>query len=113
MAEQVKSEVPAPNSASSSSNKIERNPSKPRGSGSPFKCIGLGLVQQIKSEKDEELTQRIVELEGLAASRQKEVAFNGELLRINATSSPKYTRTLSFINVPHSKYLTFCPDIHA
>lgn len=87
MAEQVKSEVPAPSSTSSSSSKIERNPSKPRGSGSPFKCIGLGLVQQIKSEKDEELTQKIAELEALAASRQKEVAFNIELLNINANLS--------------------------
>ncbi|KAG6408884.1 hypothetical protein SASPL_131910 [Salvia splendens] len=72
MVEQVKSEVPAP-SSSSSSNKMEKIPSKPRGSGSPFKCIGLGLVQQIKSEKDEEGRQRIEELEGLAASRQKEI----------------------------------------
>ena len=76
MVEQVKSEVPA-SSSSSSSNKMEKIPSKPRGSGSPFKCIGLGLVQQIKSEKDEEGRQRIEELEGLAASRQKEVAFPG------------------------------------
>ncbi|XP_051135829.1 kinesin-like protein KIN-12D isoform X2 [Andrographis paniculata] len=75
MLEQVKYEAPA---ATSSSNKLERNGSnsKPRGSGSPFKCIGLGLAQQIKSEKDEELTagrQRIEELEVLACSRQKEI----------------------------------------
>ncbi|KAI3446035.1 hypothetical protein Pfo_002700 [Paulownia fortunei] len=76
MVEQVKSEVPATHSTNSSSNKLERNVSKSRGSGSPFKCIGLGLVQQIKSERDEELTagrQRIEELEALAASRQKEI----------------------------------------
>lgn len=78
MAEQVKCEAPAPHSANSSSNKLEKNTSKSRGSGSPFKCIGLGLVQQIKSERDEELTagrERIEELEGLAASRQKEVSY--------------------------------------
>ncbi|KAL0334808.1 UNVERIFIED_CONTAM: Kinesin-like protein KIN-12D [Sesamum radiatum] len=72
MVELVKLEAPA----TSSSNKLERNASKPRGSGSPFKCIGLGLVQQIKSERDEELTagrQRIEELEALASSRQKEI----------------------------------------
>ncbi|KAL8554411.1 hypothetical protein ACS0TY_002561 [Phlomoides rotata] len=76
MVEQVKCEAPAPHSANSSSNKSERNASKPKGSGSPFKCIGLGLVQQIKSERDEELTagrERIEELEALAASRQKEI----------------------------------------
>lgn len=50
--------------------------SKPRGSGSPFRCIGIGFVQQMNSKKDEELSaakQRIVELEGIAARRQREV----------------------------------------
>ncbi|PIN14199.1 Kinesin-like protein [Handroanthus impetiginosus] len=76
MVEQFKSEVHSTYNTNSSSNKMERSSSKPRGSGSPFKCIGLGLVQQIKSEKDEELNagrQRIEELEALAASRQKEI----------------------------------------
>lgn len=85
MAEEVKSEgfsstnsiSSAPPSTNSSSNKLERTGSRPRGSGSPFKCIGLGFVQQMKSERDEdELTAgrlRIEELEALAASRQKEV----------------------------------------
>ncbi|XP_027112402.1 kinesin-like protein KIN-12D isoform X1 [Coffea arabica] len=73
MLEQVKQDVPA---IHASANKLEKNASKSRGSGSPFKCIGLGLVQQIKSEKDEELSagrHRIEELEALAASRQKEI----------------------------------------
>ncbi|XP_052194542.1 kinesin-like protein KIN-12D [Diospyros lotus] len=77
MAEQVKPEGPyAPAVANASGTKLEKNGSKSRGSGSPFKCIGLGLVQQIKSERDEELTAgrlRIEELEALAASRQKEI----------------------------------------
>lgn len=50
--------------------------SKPQGSGSPFRCIGIGFVQQMNSKKDEELSaakQRIVELEGIAARRQREV----------------------------------------
>ncbi|EPS64519.1 hypothetical protein M569_10262 [Genlisea aurea] len=76
MVEQLKSEVPTNiQSTSSSSNKLG-SASKPKGSGSPFKCMGLGLVQQLKSEKDEELSagrQRIDELETLAASRQKEI----------------------------------------
>lgn len=94
MLEQVKSEVPALGSSNSSSNKMERNPTKPRGSGSPFKCIGLGLVQQIKSERDEELTagrQRIEELEALAASRQKEVPFL--VTPVNTPSPETYTNT--------------------
>ena len=79
MAEQVKPEgPPTTHGANSSSGKLEKNGSKSRGSGSPFKCIGLGLVQQMKSERDEELTAgrvRIEELEALAANRQKEVGF--------------------------------------
>ncbi|GFQ03855.1 phragmoplast orienting kinesin 2 [Phtheirospermum japonicum] len=73
MVEQLKSEVSTTH-CTSSPKRLEKSSSKPRGSGSPFKCIGLGL--QIKSEKDEELTagrQRIEELEALATSRQKEI----------------------------------------
>ncbi|CAL2278907.1 unnamed protein product [Prunus armeniaca] len=75
MAEQVRPEGHSTH-ATSSSNKSEKHATKSRGSGSPFKCIGLGLAQQIKSEKDEELTTsrvRIEELESLALSRQKEI----------------------------------------
>ncbi|GMI74546.1 hypothetical protein HRI_001123900 [Hibiscus trionum] len=76
MVEQVKPEGYSTNPQSYSSNKLEKNVAKPRGSGSPFKCIGLGLAQQIKLEKDEDLTAarlRIEELESLAANRQKEI----------------------------------------
>ncbi|KAJ7549008.1 hypothetical protein O6H91_07G036300 [Diphasiastrum complanatum] len=54
----------------------EKSTSKSKGSGSPFKCIGLGLAQQMNSEMDEELLsnkRRIEELERIAAARQKEV----------------------------------------
>ncbi|GMJ12777.1 phragmoplast orienting kinesin 2 [Hibiscus trionum] len=76
MAEQVKPEGYSTNAHSLSLNKLEKNVAKPRGSGSPFKCIGLGLAQQMKLEKDEDLTAarlRIEELESLAANRQKEI----------------------------------------
>lgn len=76
MAEQVRPESHSTHATSSSSNKSEKHAAKPRGSGSPFKCIGLGMAQQIKSEKDEDLIAarvRIEELESLAFSRQKEV----------------------------------------
>ncbi|KAI5059960.1 hypothetical protein GOP47_0024380 [Adiantum capillus-veneris] len=49
---------------------------KPRGSGSPFKCMGSGLAHQMSFEVDEELNcnrQKIDELEALANSRQKEI----------------------------------------
>ncbi|KAL5855677.1 hypothetical protein ACOSQ4_005479 [Xanthoceras sorbifolium] len=88
MVEQVRADSHSNHVTNSSTNRVERNTSKhkgsgsplnalkPRGSGSPFKCIGLGLAQQMKSEKDEELTvsrMRIEELESLAVSRQKEI----------------------------------------
>ncbi|RXH88151.1 hypothetical protein DVH24_042222 [Malus domestica] len=83
MAEQVRPESHSTHATSSSSNKSEKHAAKPRGSGSPFKCIGLGMAQQIKSEKDEDLTAarvRIEELESLAFSRQKEIfALNARL----------------------------------
>jgi kinesin family protein 15 len=75
MAQQVNTDNTSTNTCSARPEKISL---KPRGSGSPFKCIGLGFVQQVNSEKDEELSaakQRIMELEGIAASRQREVRF--------------------------------------
>ncbi|XP_024021248.1 kinesin-like protein KIN-12D isoform X2 [Morus notabilis] len=76
MAEHVRPEGHLLHALSSSPKKAEKYGAKARGSGSPFKCIGLGLAQQIKSERDEELTaarMRIEELESLAVSRQKEI----------------------------------------
>ncbi|KAK4789861.1 hypothetical protein SAY86_017165 [Trapa natans] len=76
MAEQVRTEVASNQVLNSVPQKSEKSSSKPRGSGSPFKCIGLGLAQQVKSEKDEELTSarlRIDELESAVANKQKEI----------------------------------------
>jgi len=76
LAQKVKMDPHATQAPALSSSKLEKNSSKPRGSGSPFKCIGIGLVQQLMSERDEEHSaerHRIQELEALAASRQKEV----------------------------------------
>nr|GLL26017.1 kinesin-like protein KIN-12C isoform X2 [Ipomoea trifida] len=59
----------------STSDKIEKVSTRIRGSSSPFRCIS-SLVQQMNSEKDQELSVaklRIEELEALAAQRQKEV----------------------------------------
>lgn len=76
MVQQVKADTISSNATSLTSTKTEKSVVKSRGSGSPFKCIGLGLAQQINSEKNEELAVahlRIEELEALVASRQKEV----------------------------------------
>ncbi|XP_077240478.1 phragmoplast orienting kinesin 1 isoform X2 [Tasmannia lanceolata] len=63
------------NAAASTINKTDRSLTRTRRSGSPFKCIA-SMVQQMNSEKDQELSiarLRIEELESLAATRQKEV----------------------------------------
>ncbi|KAJ0980308.1 hypothetical protein J5N97_008563 [Dioscorea zingiberensis] len=76
MAHEVRAEATSSNSTSTASNKSEKTAAKSRGSGSPFKCIGLGLTQQINSEKDEELAasrRQIEELEALVAGKQKEL----------------------------------------
>ena len=79
MADHVRPEGHSTHATSSAVNKTEKYAPKSRGFGSPFKCIGLGLGQQIKSEKDEELMAartRIEELESLALCRQKEVGLH-------------------------------------
>lgn len=84
MAQQVKAEASSSHAASLGSGKQEKTAAKTRGSGSPFKCIGLGLTQQMNSEKDEELTaarSRIEELEAMAARRQKEVSVSPSVKR--------------------------------
>ncbi|MQL99201.1 hypothetical protein Taro_031920 [Colocasia esculenta] len=84
MAQQVKTES-STHPATLTSSKHEKTAAKSRGSGSPFKCIGLGLTQQINSEKDEELRARIQELEALAVSRQKEIfMLNARLAETNS-----------------------------
>ncbi|KAF9608705.1 hypothetical protein IFM89_010837 [Coptis chinensis] len=67
MAEQVKPDHMASHIANAASTKQDKNATKTRGSGSPFKCIGLGLTQQINSEKNEELTARRLRIEELEA----------------------------------------------
>ncbi|CAH8337077.1 unnamed protein product [Eruca vesicaria subsp. sativa] len=57
------------------SHKTEKSSVRSRGSSSPFRCI-VGLVQQMKLEKDQELTMarvRVEELESLLDAKQKEV----------------------------------------
>ncbi|VFQ65808.1 unnamed protein product [Cuscuta campestris] len=114
MAEKVKSDVHASiqgsNSSSSSSSKLEKNSlTKPKGSGSPFKCIGIGLGQQLKSERDEELTAerfRIEELEALAASRQKEIFMLNSRLAAAESMTHDVIRDLLGLKLDMNKYGT-------
>ncbi|EMS54989.1 Kinesin-like protein KIF15 [Triticum urartu] len=55
--------------------KVEKPSGRTRGSGSPFRCIS-SIVQQMNSEKDQEISlgrQRIEELEALLSDKQKQV----------------------------------------
>ncbi|XP_019092244.1 PREDICTED: kinesin-like protein KIN-12D [Camelina sativa] len=85
MAEQVKPEIHASQAIDSS---LSKGSGKPRGSGSPFRCIGLGIAQQMRSEKDEELSAarlRIEELETVVATRQKEIfLLNSKLAKVDS-----------------------------
>uniref|UniRef100_A0A1J3CW79 Phragmoplast orienting kinesin 2 n=1 Tax=Noccaea caerulescens TaxID=107243 RepID=A0A1J3CW79_NOCCA len=85
MAEQVKPEVHVSQAIDSS---LSKGSGKPRGSGSPFRCIGLGIAQQVRSEKDEEFAAarlRIEELENVVATRQKEIfLLNSKLAKVDS-----------------------------
>ncbi|KAI3686992.1 hypothetical protein L1987_80682 [Smallanthus sonchifolius] len=57
------------------SDKTEKTSGRARGSSSPFRCLG-NLVQQMNTEKDQELSLaklHLEELEALASNRQKEI----------------------------------------
>ncbi|CAN1151037.1 Kinesin-like protein KIN-12C [Linum perenne] len=74
MVREFEANLPSSASAFPSSERSEKCP-RARGSSSPFRCIS-GLVQQMNSEKEQELSAarlRIEELEALLASQQKEV----------------------------------------
>ncbi|KAI0501532.1 hypothetical protein KFK09_016477 [Dendrobium nobile] len=107
MAFHVKSELVNPNTASLTSTKPEKGSGKSRGSGSPFKCIGLGLAQQINNEKDEELIvarSKIEELEALAANRQKQIFMLNIRLAAAESMTHDVLRDLLGIKLDMSKY---------
>lgn len=119
LAQKVKMDPHATQAPTFSSNKLEKNslkprgsgspknPSKPRGSGSPFKCIGIGLVQQLISERDEEHSaerQRIQELEALAASRQKEIFMLNSKLAVANSMTHDVMRDLLGVKLDMNNY---------
>ncbi|KAI3702462.1 hypothetical protein L6452_28200 [Arctium lappa] len=115
MADQVKPDASAPHISNSPSKKLERNGSRTRGSGSPFKCIGIGLAQQMKSEKDEELAaakHRIEELEALAASRQKEIFTLNAKLAMSGSMTHDVLRDLLGIKLDMTTYSQLLVDGH-
>ncbi|CAN0855136.1 Kinesin-like protein KIN-12E [Linum grandiflorum] len=74
MVREFEANLPSSASGLQSSDRVEKCPTRARGSSSPFRCIS-GLVQQMNSEKDHELSVariRIEELEAVLASQQQE-----------------------------------------
>ncbi|KAL8195313.1 hypothetical protein R6Q57_025716 [Mikania cordata] len=107
LADQVKPDSSASLISNSPSKKLEKNASRTRGSGSPFKCIGIGLVQQIKSERDEELAaakHKIEELEALAANRQKEIFTLNAKLAMSGSMTHDVLRDLLGIKLDMTTY---------
>ncbi|XP_043725080.1 kinesin-like protein KIN-12E isoform X2 [Telopea speciosissima] len=75
MVREVISDPSTSTSAALTLDKSEKTATRTRGSSSPFRCIA-SLVQQMNSEKDQELSMaklRIEDLEALTAKRHKEV----------------------------------------
>ncbi|XP_024966064.1 kinesin-like protein KIN-12D [Cynara cardunculus var. scolymus] len=113
MADQVKPDGTSRDLSNSPSKRLERNGSRSRGSGSPFKCIGLGLGQQLKSERDEELIAarvRIEELEALAASRQKEIFTINAKLAMSGSMTHDVLRDLLGIKSDMNTYSSIVDD---
>ncbi|KAJ6419585.1 hypothetical protein OIU84_029653 [Salix udensis] len=113
MVEQVKPEGHFSHSTSSSSNKSEKNAAKSRGSSSPFKCIGLGLAQQIKSEKNEDLAAarlQIEELESLAVNRQKEIFALNARLAAAESMTHDVIRDLLGVKLDMTNYVSLLDD---
>ncbi|OIT33598.1 phragmoplast orienting kinesin 2 [Nicotiana attenuata] len=109
MVEKVKMDPHATQAPTLSSSKLEKNASKPRGSGSPFKCIGIGLVQQLMSERDEDHSaerHRIQELEALAASRQKEIFMLNSKLAAAESMTHDVIRDLLGLKLDMNNYAT-------
>ncbi|KAG0468813.1 hypothetical protein HPP92_018141 [Vanilla planifolia] len=107
MAVHVKSEQVLSNSTGLIPTKTEKGIGKSRGSGSPFKCIGLGVQQQINIEKDEELSaakRQIEELEALAANRQKQIFVLNARLAAAESMTHDVLRDLLSIKLDMTKY---------
>ncbi|XP_050372198.1 kinesin-like protein KIN-12C [Argentina anserina] len=90
----------------SATNKTERSSIRTRGSGSPFRCIS-SLVQQMNTEKDQELSTarlRIEELEALAASQQKEVCLLNTRLAATESMTHDVIRDLLGVKLDMTNY---------
>ncbi|KAI3505973.1 hypothetical protein L1887_28326 [Cichorium endivia] len=85
--------------------KTEKSLVRARGS-SPFRCIG-NLVQQMNTEKDQELSlvkTRLQELESVASSRQKEICMLNTKLAATESMTHDVIRDLLGVKLDMTKY---------
>ncbi|KAM3323981.1 kinesin-like protein KIN-12C isoform X2 [Capsicum chacoense] len=88
------------------SDKTEKCSSRPRGSSSPFRCIS-SLVQQMNSEKDQELSAakfQIEELEVLLAQKQKEICMLNSRLAATESMTHDVIRDLLGVKLDMTSY---------
>ncbi|ESR32513.1 hypothetical protein CICLE_v10004126mg [Citrus x clementina] len=100
--------------AAPAQDKIEKSSTRLRGSSSPFRCIA-SVVQQMNSEKDQELsaaTLRIQKLEALAASRQKEVCMLNTRLAAAESMTHDVIRDLLGVKLDMTNYANLIDQEH-
>ncbi|GAY35574.1 hypothetical protein CUMW_017130 [Citrus unshiu] len=100
--------------AAHAQDKIEKSSTRLRGSSSPFRCIA-SVVQQMNSEKDQELsaaTLRIQKLEALAASRQKEVCMLNTRLAAAESMTHDVIRDLLGVKLDMTNYANLIDQEH-
>ncbi|XP_027769899.1 kinesin-like protein KIN-12C isoform X3 [Solanum pennellii] len=84
----------------------EKCSTRPRGSSSPFRCIS-SLVQQMNSEKDQELSAakfQIEELEVLLAQKQKEICMLNSRLAATESMTHDVIRDLLGVKLDMTSY---------
>ncbi|PWA46552.1 kinesin motor domain-containing protein [Artemisia annua] len=88
------------------SDKTEKSSVRPRGSSSPFRCIG-NLVQQVNTEKDQELSLaklRLEDLQTLASNRQKEICMLNTKLAAAESMTHDVIRDLLGVKLDMTNY---------
>ncbi|KAI7744954.1 hypothetical protein M8C21_027075 [Ambrosia artemisiifolia] len=94
--------------------KTEKSSVRARGSGSPFRCIG-NLVQQMNTEKDQELSLaklHLEELEALASNRQKEICMLNTKLAAAESMTHDVIRDLLGVKLDMTNYANLINQNH-
>ncbi|XP_076903266.1 kinesin-like protein KIN-12C isoform X2 [Bidens hawaiensis] len=94
--------------------KTEKSSVRARGSSSPFRCIG-NLVQQMNTEKDQELSLaklQLEELETVASNRQKEICMLNTRLAAAESMTHDVIRDLLGVKLDMTNYANLINQNH-